>query len=220
FVRSGWSIKHLHRLILTSSTYRQASSKNCRLQIADCRLKDRQPPLGERIDPENILLWRMNRKRLDFEAMRDALLALGGQLDGRIGGPSVKDALTPGVRRRTLYAFVDRLHVPGLFRAFDFPSPDASSPRRDTTMVPQQALFLMNNPFVLHCARSMLARPEVASRDRREDRVRALYRLCYGREPDGEELALAREFLAEGSAPAWRRYAQALLLGNEFVFVD
>jgi hypothetical protein len=204
-VRSGWSIKHLHRLILTSSTYRQASADR-----PACRLAD----------PDNALLWRMNRKRLDFEAMRDGLLALGGQLDGRIGGPSVKDAMTPGVRRRTLYAFVDRLHVPGLFRAFDFPSPDASSPRRDTTMVPQQALFLMNNPFVLHCAGSLLARPEVAGRDRMEDRVRALYRLCYGREPDGEELALAREFLAEGSAAAWRRYAQALLLGNEFVFVD
>jgi mono/diheme cytochrome c family protein len=205
FVRSGWSIKHLHRLILTSSTYRQASV-------------DR--PASRLVDPDNAFLWRMNRKRLDFEAMRDALLALGGQLDGRIGGPSVKDALTPGVRRRTLYAFVDRLHVPGLFRAFDFPSPDASSPRRDTTMVPQQALFLMNNPLVIHCAQSLLTRPEVARQSSAEERVRAMYRLCYGREPDREEHALARAFVAEGSEATWRRYAQALLLGNEFVLVD
>jgi hypothetical protein len=205
-VGSGWSIKHVHRLIVTSRAYRQAS-----VDRPDCRA----------VDPDNALLWRMNRQRLDFEAMRDALLAVGGQLDGRIGGPSVKDAMTPGVRRRTLYAFVDRLHVPGLFRAFDFPSPDASSPKRDTTMVPQQALFLMNSPFVLHCAGALLARPELLGQSSVEERVRRMYRLCYGREPDGEELALAGAFVGDGKVQAsWQRYAQALLLGNEFVLVD
>ena len=76
---------------------------------------------------------------------------------------AVQEALGAGVRRRTLYTFVDRLHVPGLFRTFDFPSPDATSPARDATLVPQQALFLMNSPFVLHQARALTARPDVTA---------------------------------------------------------
>jgi hypothetical protein len=120
-----------------------------------------------------------------------------------------------------VYGFIDRLQVPGLFRTFDFPSPDASSPRRDNTTVPQQALFLMNNPFVLGCARGLMKRPQVAAEKDADDRVSCLHRLLYGRAPQPDEVALAKEFL--GSAPdatAWERYAQALLLANEFVFVD
>jgi hypothetical protein len=206
FVRSGWSLKHLHRLIVTSAVYQQRS-----VDRPSCRA----------VDADNILLWRMNRKRLDFESTRDSLLAVAGQLDARIGGPSVKDAMTPGVRRRTLYAFIDRIQVPGLFRAFDFPSPDASSPKRDSTTVPQQALFLMNSPFVLHSARRLLARSEMAGPRSVKERVRRLYRLCYGREPEREECDLGRAFVGTGKTEAtWQRYAQALLLGNEFVFVD
>jgi mono/diheme cytochrome c family protein len=207
FVRSGWSLKHLHRLIVTSAAYRQAGG-------------DR--PACRALDPDNRLLWRANRRHLDLEALRDTLLAVSGQLDAAVGGPSVKGALSPGARRRTLYSWVDRLHVPGLFRTFDFPSPDASSPQRDRTLVPQQALFLMNSPFALHAAGLLARRPEVARQPALEGKVRQLYRLCLGREPDAEELALAREFLAGGKAgdAAWRRYAQALLLSNEFVFVD
>jgi hypothetical protein len=207
FMADGWSVKRLHRRILLSAAYRQRSD-------------DR--PDGRRLDPENVLLWRMNRQRLDFEATRDTLLAVGGRLEQAVGGPSVPDVLAPAARRRTLYGRLDRLSVPGLYRAFDFPSPDASSPRRDQTTVPQQALFLMNNPFVVECARGLLARPEVAAEKDAGARVRHLYRLAYGRAPAAEEAALAREYLG-GAAPApaaWERYAQALLLANEFVFVD
>jgi hypothetical protein len=207
FVKSGWSIKHVHRLIVTSAAYRQASIV-------------RGP--GRAVDPDNRLLWRANRRRLDLEALRDALLSVGGQLDHRVGGPSVQTPLAAGVQRRTVYSFVDRLNVPGLFRTFDFPSPDATSPARDATLVPQQALFLMNSPFVLHQARSLAARPDVAALVRVEERVRRMYRVLYGREPDGDELRLGRAYLdaGMGSPVAWQRYAQALLLGNEFVFVD
>jgi hypothetical protein len=205
FVADGWSVKRLHRRILLSAAYRQRSADR-----PDCR----------GADPENVLLWRMNRQRLDFEATRDALLAVAGRLDGTVGGPSVADVLSPAARRRTLYGRLDRLSVPGLYRAFDFPSPDASSPRRDQTTVPQQALFLMNNPFVAECARGLLRRPEVAAEGGVDARVRRLYRLAYGRAPAAEEAALAREYLGAGPAPAWERYAQALLLANEFVFVD
>jgi hypothetical protein len=211
FVRSGWSIKHLHRLIVTSAVYRQASAE----EISGPTLPAR------RVDPDNSLLRRMNRRRIDFEAMRDALLAVAGQLDGRIGGPSVKDAMTPGARRRTLYAFVDRIHVPGLFRAFDFPSPDASSPLRDSTLVPQQALFLMNSSFALQVAGALLARPEIAAERTIDGRISRMYRLCYGREPHVVERELARLFIGDGkSEVTWQRYAQVLLIGNEFVFVD
>jgi hypothetical protein len=207
FVRSGWSIKHVHRRIVTSAAYRQASAIHGK---------------GRASDPDNVLLWRMNRQRLDLEGLRDALLAVAGQLDRRIGGPSVSDGLSPGMRRRTVYSFVDRLNVPGLFRTFDFPSPDATSPARDATTVPQQALFLMNSPFVLHQARSLAARPDVTAPSRLEDRIRRLYRILYGRNPDSEEIQLGRAYLDEskGGAQTWKRYVQALLLGNEFVFVD
>jgi mono/diheme cytochrome c family protein len=195
FVRSGWSLKHLHRLIVTSAAYRQSS-----VDRPDCRA----------IDPENVLVWRMNRRHLDLEALRDSLLAVAGQLDATIGGPSVKDALTPQARRRTLYSWVDRLNVPGLFRTFDFPTPDVSSPKRDATLVPQQALFLMNSPLALRAA-SGLAKRAVD--------VRRMYRICLGRDPDGEEVRLAEMFVGARKGDV-APLAQALLLSNEFVFVD
>jgi hypothetical protein len=207
FMDGGWSVKKLHRLILLSAAYRQRSD-------------DR--PEGRRLDPENALLWKMNRQRLDFEATRDALLAVSGALDGTVGGPPVKNITDPSARRRTVYGFLDRLNVPGLYRTFDFPSPDATSPQRAATTVPQQALFLMNNPFVLECARRLVRRPEVAAEPDVARRVERLNRLAYGRAPTAEETALALDFVgpAPGTPVAWERYAQALLLANEFVFVD
>jgi hypothetical protein len=164
----------------------------------------------------------MNRRRLDFESLRDALLAVSGRLDRTIGGPSVRDLLSAKANRRTLYGHLDRLNVPGLYRTFDFPSPDATSPQRVDTTVPQQALFLMNNPFALDCARRLLQRPEIAgSKDTRE-KIDRVYRLLCGRAPSLEEVRLAQEYLggAVSSAVNWERYVQALLLTNEFVFVD
>jgi hypothetical protein len=207
FMAGGWSVKKLHRLIMLSAVYQQKSN-------------DR--PEGVRVDPDNTLLWKMNRRRLDFEATRDALLAVAGRLSRQVGGPSVSNITAPGATRRTLYGFLDRLNVPELYRTFDYPSPDATSPKRDSTTVAPQALFLMNNPFVIECARGLLHRPNVAGEKDLARRVARLYQLLYGREPAAEEVALAREFLAagSGSAVAWERYGQALLLANEFVFVD
>ncbi len=205
FVDGGWSIKKMHRLILLSTAYRQQSI-------------DR--PEARRLSPDNALLWRTNRRRLDFEGMRDALLAVSGQLNRSVGGPSMTDTMSPGSRRRTLYGFVDRLQVPGLYRTFDFPSPDATSAQRDTTTVPQQALFMMNSPFVVGCARALLSRADVAKEKDVAVRVGRLYRLCYARGPSAEEVALARAFVGAGGAAEWLQYAQALLVANEFVFVD
>ena len=119
FIERGWSIKSLHRRIMLSSTYQQQSD-------------DRSEAAA--VDPENTLYWRANRRRLDFEATRDALLAVSGRLSGRIGGPPMP-SLTGTEPRRTIYGFVDRLNLPGIYRTFDFPDPSTTSPRRDQTTV-------------------------------------------------------------------------------------
>jgi hypothetical protein len=120
-----------------------------------------------------------------------------------------------------LYGYLDRLQVPGLYRAFDFPSPDSTNPQRDGTTIPQQALFLMNHPFVLECARRVAGRPNIAGEKDFSSKVVAVYRLLYGRVPSAAEVDLAKEFLGGAvESPAWARYAQGLLMANEFAFVD
>jgi hypothetical protein len=207
FMNGGWSLKALHRQIVLSATYAQASGDR-----AECR----------KIDPENTWLWRANRQRLDFETTRDALLSVAGRLSGELGGPTINDLADPASTRRTLYGFIDRLNLPGLFRTFDFPNPDATSAQRSSTTIPQQALFFMNNPLVMACAKHLAARAEVAGAADDAGRIGRMYRLSLGREPAEEELAWAREFVsAAASRPAvWDELAQAILLSNEFVFVD
>ena len=127
FIAEGWSVKKLHRTIMLSAAYQQAS--------------DDRPELSQ-ADPDNRLVWRMNRRRLDFEAMRDSLLACAGQLDLKMGGRGVELAKPPFATRRAVYGFIDRQNLPGVFRTFDFASPDSSTPQRFVTTVPQQALFM------------------------------------------------------------------------------
>jgi Protein of unknown function (DUF1553)/Protein of unknown function (DUF1549)/Planctomycete cytochrome C len=204
FAADGWSVKRLIRRIVLSATYRQRS--------------DDRPELAK-MDPDNVLLGRMNRRRLGFEPMRDALLASSGRLSHQIGGPSVQNFLNNQATRRTLYAHFDRLNVPGVYRTFDYPSPDATSSRRDTTTVPPQALFLMNHPFVAECARILVQRPDVAGLKDIDQKLERVYAILYGRPPNDRERALAREALASDST-AWPRLAHALLMTNEFLFVD
>jgi hypothetical protein len=213
FVEDGWSLKKLHKLIMLSSVYQQGSI-----------------PTGDttKLDPENRLLSHMTRRRLDFEALRDSLLFVSGQLDTTMGGPAVEMFEAKPSKRRTVYGFIDRQNLPGMLRTFDFASPDASNPQRYETTVPQQALYLMNNNFVLDQARGLLKRPELAGVQDTEVRVRKLYRLLLGRAPTAAELALAERFLAAGEANGtasatltpWEQYVQVLLLSNEFAFVD
>jgi hypothetical protein len=163
----------------------------------------------------------MSRQRLDFEATRDALLAVAGKLDRKIGGPSVQNALAPSATRRTLYSFLDRLNVPGLFRTFDFPTPDATSPQRDNTTIAPQALFLMNHPLVMECARNVLRRSDIAAEQDMPKKVDRLYRLFFGRPPTPPEMQLAGAYLESvGSPIAWQRYVHALMQTNEFVWMD
>jgi hypothetical protein len=206
-MESGWSIKSLHRRILLSSTFQQASADR-----ADARA----------IDPENSLYWRMNRRRLDFEATRDSLLAVSGQLDQAIGGPPIPSLTATSTKRRTLYGFLDRLNLPGLYRTFDFPDPMTSSPRRDQTTVAPQALFLMNHRVVTDAARALVARPEIARTSVSSIKVERLFHLLYNRAPSGEDIASIREFLAGQplESTSWSALAQALFMTNEFVFID
>jgi hypothetical protein len=114
------------------------------------------------------------------------------------------------------------LNVPGLYRTFDFPMPDATSPQRDTTTVAPQALFLMNHPFSIECGRRLARRPDVAAEKDVTAKVTRLYLVLYARPPRPEELLLAQEYVGAvgGTEVAWERYAQALLMANEFVFID
>jgi hypothetical protein len=208
---SGWSLKTLHRYIVSSATYRQAS-----VDRAECRA----------VDPENRLLWRMNRRRLELEAMRDTLLALAGRLDSAMFGRATELTKAPFPRRRAVYGFIDRQDLPNFFRVFDIASPDQSSPRRPRTTVPQQSLFLMNSPFVIEQAQSLAARTEVTCAANDEEKITSLYRLVLNRLPDSDELAIGRQFVAtaatneEPKMSVWEQYAQLLLLTNEVMYVD
>jgi hypothetical protein len=188
FVKEGWSVKKLHRLIMLSNVYRQASEDNARC---------------EKVDPQNQFLWRMNRQRLDFEALRDTLLAVSGKLDLTPGGRAVEITSAPFATRRTVYGYIDRQNLPNLFRTFDFASPDTSSPQRFFTTVPQQALFLMNSSFVVEQATNLVRKPEFKSLRSDSDRVRFLYQHAFQRDPTLEETQLARQFLQkqEGGQP-------------------
>jgi hypothetical protein len=207
FIESGWSIKALHRQLLLSAAYQQASDDR-----SECR----------GVDPENRAYWRANRRRLDFESTRDALLAVSRKLDQRVGGPSVKEIVSSANARRTLYGFVDRLNLAGLYRAFDFPDPSASNPKRDQTIVAPQALFLMNHAFVREAAERVLERPEIRDSATGEARIAAIYHDLFGRLPSLGEVRLAQEYLDHGNqgSPQWQRFVLALLLTNEFVTLD
>ncbi len=209
FMEEGWSLKKLHRHILLSATYQQLG--NPRAQIMA-------------VDPDNRLLWKMNRRRLDYEAMRDSLLFVAGRLDATRGGQPVDLAEDIRATRRSLYGFVDRQNLPGLWRTFDFANPDTHAPVRFANTVPQQALYFMNSPFVLLQARSLQARPEMARANDAPSRVRALYAIILQRLPTGEEDAEALAFLgasaADATAAGWAQFAQALLMSNEFLYVD
>jgi hypothetical protein len=219
FMENGWSIKKLHRLIMLSRVYQQSSDESLR---------------SRELDPDNRLLSHMNRQRLEFEAMRDSLLAVAGQLDGAIGGRPVDLTKAPFPRRRSVYGFIDRQNLPALFRTFDFASPDTTSPQRHTTTVPQQALFLMNSPFVVEQVRQLVQRADVCACSQPEQRISLLYSLLYGRPAERDEITLGLRFLkaAEAAKPEqetarsakplspWEKYGQVLLLANEFVYVD
>ncbi|MGH8246759.1 MAG: DUF1553 domain-containing protein, partial [Gammaproteobacteria bacterium] len=183
----GWSLKNLHRLMMLSATYQQSSDENARFN---------------QIDPDNRYYWQFTRQRLDFEAMRDTLLAIGGRLDTTMGGPGVPLDREPYPTRRTIYGAVDRTRIPNMSLAFDFASPDLTTGKRNQTIVPQQALFMMNSPLVVEQAKNLTLRPDFKAQRSAPDKIKLLYKLIYQRAPTDVELKLALNYLQGESAGA------------------
>jgi hypothetical protein len=221
-VARGWSLKSIHRLILTSATYRQSS---------------RALGQGLTTDPENTLLWTQNRRRLDGEAIRDTLLAVSGRLNQAMGGPSVFPELPPELKRqsskgavwpvspkledrerRSLYVFVRRnLRYP-FFEVFDRPDTNASCPQRAITTIAPQALSLLNSQLAHDAAQSLAARVVRERGPERADQLERISLVVFGRPPDAAERKLMSEFLAaEGSV---YHLCMALLNTNAFIYVD
>lgn len=201
-VSDGWSMKKLHRAMVLSATYRQSNVNST----------------AEEHDPENHLWARTNRRKLEFEALRDGMLAASGRLDTAMGGPAIDVLVAPFSSRRSVYGFIDRQNLPGTYRTFDLASPDLSTPVRHATTVPQQALYLLNSPFSLEMGRALAARPEMTALNP-EARIARIYRLAYGRLPEPDELKDAVAYSALRPA-AFAELAQAILCSNEFQFVD
>jgi hypothetical protein len=160
--------------------------------------------------------------------MRDGLLAVAGNLDDKMYGPAVDITTKPFTSRRTVYGFIERQNLPGIFRTFDFASPDATSPQRYLTTVPQQSLYLLNSPFVQEQTKALLRKANLADVKDTSAKIQRLYRLIYGRDAESEEVRLGQQFLANsgdaesenGTMTVWERFGQVLLLANEFMFVD
>lgn len=238
FIREGWSVKRLIRQLVLSRAYQLSSL-----------LPEPLTPGVKRnleIDPENVLLWRANSKRLEAELIRDAMLMFSGQLDLTMGGSTVTEysewAVGPNarakpdiekLRRRSVYLPVIRNELPLWFQVFDFANADVTTGRRDTTNVPPQALFLLNNPVVIQHARLGAER---LLREKNEDRerIQLAYLRLLSRPPTSEEIELALRFLAEyaqtvgphlkkgqdARLEAWTAFCQALLGCSEFRYTN
>ena len=174
---------------MTSATYRLDSNPNVNPLIAK---KGPVDPL--KLDAGNRLLWRANLHRLDFEAIRDSMLKLTGKLSPVVGGQPANITDEPYSYRRSIYGYVDRLRLSDTLSQFDYGDPDQSNTKRNTTIVPQQALFFMNNPLSVEVARAVASRPEFLSASSDEGRIAVLYRVMFQRVPKPEEVRLAKEF--------------------------
>jgi len=205
FVQSGWSIKAMHRLIMTSDAYQRAAL------VGDGGEKE------VKADPENQWLARQNRRRLTAEELRDAMLAVTGELDRNLGGKAIRDLNT---RRRTLYVTTIRSDRSNYRALFDAADPTAIVYKRTEATVAPQALWLMNHPFVLDRARA-LARRVAARPGYLEEKVRWLCEVLFARPAAAADVALARRAVPDPEkAEDWLRYCQVLLCSNEFLFVD
>ena len=228
----GWSIKRLVRGILLSSTYQMASTGT---------------PAGDAADPENLLLHRMNVRRLEGEAIRDAILAVSGRLNSSVGGASVDVHLTPfmdgrgrpaggpldGDGRRSIYTKIRRNFLPPMMLAYDMPIPFNAVGRRTVSNVPAQALILLNDPLVVEQAR-LWANRVLALKDLTpQQRIERMYREAFARGATDVELAQAQEFLAEqgklygvdskqalGDARVWTDLGHVLWNVKEFIYIN
>jgi len=207
FMENGWSIKWLHREILNSTTYQLSSERHYK---------------NEELDADNLFRWRFDRRRLDVEALRDALLAISGKLDPAMGGPTFE--LKSKNTRRTVYASISRHQLDGMLRIFDFPDANVSAASRTETTVPQQQLFVLNSDFIIEQAKAFAKRVTGEPHDL-SGQVNSAYHLAFGRPPSEDELELAEAYLGkenekDDKLSRWEQYCQALLASNELMYLD
>jgi hypothetical protein len=212
FIAEGWSVKKLHREIMLTAAYQRSAATSAQ---------------NEAIDADNQWLWRVNRRRLTVESFRDAILAVCGNLDLEAGGPS-GDVDDVKFVRRTIYGKVSRHDLGRLLKLFDFPAPNISADKRSDTTLPQQALFLINSPFMIAQSRVLAGR--FSSEATPSAQVRKAYELALMRTPTDAEVERAVRFLsaseptdseAKQETPSRaERLAQVLLASNEFFYVD
>jgi hypothetical protein len=206
FIEDGWSLKKLHRRIMLSATYRQSSQVS--REVFDK-------------DPENRLLGRFTARRLEAEAIRDAILSVSGQLDLTAGGPAGDDFT---IRRRSLYVQTARWQRDSYANLFDAANPDSSTEKRVVSTVAPQALLLLNHPWLHEQARHLAERLMREVPTTEVDRIHRAYQLLFGRDPNHAELVIAREIVAGGDPAVphagWIDLAHLLLCSNEFVYID
>jgi Protein of unknown function (DUF1553)/Protein of unknown function (DUF1549)/Planctomycete cytochrome C len=225
FMDQGWSVKKMIREIVLTRAYRLSTAYNAR---------------NGNVDPDNVLLWRQNRQRLEVEAIRDSLLMVAGQLDltppaaspvlkysrgidiGR-GRGSVPGDYAATMRCRSVYVPVVRNYLPAMYETFDFPEPSETKGRREVTTVPTQALFLMNSQFVREQANRAAEKLLKSGEASEQERIAKVYREVLGRAPNPEELKQSAEYLKAASAAAnaedkaaWSHLYQALFASAEF----
>jgi hypothetical protein len=219
-IRSNWSLKHLHRLIVTSKAFRQTSDQSA--------IGNRQSA----IDTNNRLLWRMNRRRLEAEPLRDALLAVSGRLDTRMGGPGFdlfepnanyvkvynpKQDFGPAEFRRLVYQSKPRMQLDDTFGSFDCPDAGQVAPKRNSSITPLQALNLLNSRFLVQQSGFLAERVRQEAGSNAAAQIRRAFWLALQREPDANESSGAVELVRMHGMTA---FCRALLNANEFVFVE
>jgi len=218
FRKHGWSLKWLHQQIMLSQAYHQGAIEN---------------EHSRQVDPENQLLWRMPRRRLDFESMRDAMLAACDELDVTMGGRPIDLNASPAIPRRSVYGFVNRDIIANLMSTFDSANPNACTAKRPETTVPQQTLFALNSDFIQDRAARLASLTRQMNPASDDDRIVEMVRRALCRNPTESEVGQAKTFLNEAVQPAttadgvaadpersWILLAHALVASNEFIFLD
>jgi hypothetical protein len=212
FIKHGWSMKWLHKEIMLSAVYQQGNTHDEK---------------AFHKDPENRLLWKMNRRRLEIEPWRDALLAVSGELDLTVGGPSIQLSDKNNMRR-TIYGFVSRHRLNELLRLFDFPDPNITAANRTTTTVPLQQLFVLNSDFMMARARSLSKKIQEKAGQDVERQAEFVCQLLFARSADKEEVVTFKEFLelasninpGEDKLTPLEQLSLALLGSSEFLYID
>jgi hypothetical protein len=192
FMENGWTMKRLHRMIVMSNVYRLDSDPTANPLVVQ---KGPIDPL--KIDAGNRLLWRGNLRRLDFESIRDSMILLTGKLNPAVGGQPANITDEPFSYRRSLYGYVDRSRLSDTLSQFDYGDPDQPNSKRNSTIVPQQALFFMNNPLSVEVARAVSSRKDVTNAISEDQRIVAMFRCMFQRRPSGLEIRAAQDFITK-----------------------